>query len=133
MEGKRAAAATLCYCVLAILSVVSVSSQQQQHQVAGFAGFCGCFGDCSHDCRGEGRPRWLCTVKCVEACAIDSSHELPSAAAAAALAAGDCSAICLAAVCGAADTASDRSTAAEDAACVDDCTGSWNTYKNKRA
>ncbi|WVZ78147.1 hypothetical protein U9M48_025906 [Paspalum notatum var. saurae] len=132
MEVKRAAAATLFYfhCMLAMLSVSVSSQQQQQHQMAGFAGFCGCFGDCSHGCRVEGRPRWLCTVKCVEACAIDSSsHEVPTAAA---LGAGGCSTICLATVCGAADT-SDRSTDADAAACADDCTGSWNTYKNKHA
>jgi len=71
MEGKRVAAATLG-CMLVMLSVSG------QPQVAGFTGFCECFGSCYPGCR-EGNPAWLCTIKCVESCAVNL-HEVPVAA-----------------------------------------------------
>ncbi|XP_025811183.1 uncharacterized protein LOC112888957 isoform X2 [Panicum hallii] len=86
MEGKRVAAAAV-WCMLVMLSV---SGQQR---VAGFRGFCGCFGSCYPGCR-EGNPAWLCTIKCVESCTVPI----------AAFGAGDCSKICLASICGAAET-----------------------------
>ncbi|PAN41345.2 hypothetical protein PAHAL_8G028800 [Panicum hallii] len=118
MEGKRVAAAALC-CMLVMLSL-SVSGQQQ---VAGFTGFCGCFGSCYPGCR-EGNPAWLCKIKCVESCTVDL-HEVPVAA----FGAGDCSKICLASICGAAETGTTDACAA--AGCLDDCTVNWNSYKNK--
>jgi hypothetical protein len=86
MEGNRVAAAAV-WCMLVMLSV---SGQQR---VAGFRGFCGCFGSCYPGCR-EGNPAWLCTIKCVESCTVPI----------AAFGAGDCSKICLASICGAAET-----------------------------
>jgi hypothetical protein len=56
-------------------------------------GFCWCFGSCYPGCR-EGNPAWLCTIKCVESCTVPI----------AAFGAGDCSKICLASICGAAET-----------------------------
>jgi len=91
MEGKRVAAAALG-CMLVMLSMSG------QPQVAGFTGFCECFGSCYPGCR-EGNPAWLCTIKCVESCAVNL-HKVPVAA----FGAGDCSKICLSSICGAAGT-----------------------------
>lgn len=120
MEGKRVAAATLG-CMLVMLSMSS------QPQVAGFTGFCECFGSCYPGCR-EGNPAWLCTIKCVESCAVNL-HEVPVAAFVAAFGVGDCSKICLSSICSAAETGTTDAGAA--AACVDDCTVNWSLYKNK--
>ncbi|KAG2542165.1 hypothetical protein PVAP13_9NG570728 [Panicum virgatum] len=119
MEGKGVAAAAALCCMLVMLSV---SGQQQ---VAGFTGFSGCFGSCYPACR-EGNPAWLCTIKCVESCTIDL-HEVPVAA----FGAGDCSKICLSSICGATDTGDGTTDAGAAAACVDDCTVNWKSYKNK--
>jgi len=116
MEGKRVAAATLG-CMLVMLSVSG------QPQVAGFTGFCECFGSCYPGCR-EGNPAWLCTIKCVESCAVNL-HKVPVAA----FGAGDCSKICLSSICSVAERGTTDAGAA--AACVDDCTVNWSLYKNK--
>ncbi|CAN6236909.1 unnamed protein product [Urochloa humidicola] len=108
MEGKRVAAAAL-YCMFIMLS--------GQQQVAGFTRFCGCFGNCYPGCR-ENHPRWICTIKCVEGCAI-VPHEEPV----------DCSKICLASICGAAETGDGPTDAGASAACVDDCAANWKRYR----
>ena len=149
MEGKRVAAATLG-CLLVMLSVSG------QPQVAGFTGFCECFGSCYPGCR-EGNPAWLCTIKCVESCAVNL-HEVPVAA----FGVGDCSKICLSSICSAAETGDGKrrlllhsnlalinfvfayklfvslhlnlpgtTDAGAAAACVDDCTVNWSLDKNK--
>ncbi|KAG2560129.1 hypothetical protein PVAP13_8KG047400 [Panicum virgatum] len=85
--------------------------------------FCECFGSCYPGCR-EGNPAWLCTIKCVESCAVNL-REVPVAA----FGVGDCSKICLSSICSAAETGTTDAGAA--AACVDDCTVNWSLYKNK--
>ncbi|PUZ59465.1 hypothetical protein GQ55_4G044000 [Panicum hallii var. hallii] len=62
-----------------------------------------------------GQPSVALTIKCVESCTVPI----------AAFGAGDCSKICLASICGAAETGTTDGGAA--AACVDDCTVNRNS------
>ncbi|KAL6629727.1 hypothetical protein ACP70R_029492 [Stipagrostis hirtigluma subsp. patula] len=117
MEGKRAAAAALC------LMLVLLSGQQ--HKVAAMSPFCACYKPCYSDCK-KATPGWMCTIDCLDYCAISHPEE-----AAPAFGAGDCSKICLASICGTAETAEGPAAADVHAACAHDCTKNWSRYKNK--